>query len=316
MINAVLLVIATIIWGMGFIATKWTMMEYDPLWANTLRYLLAGTLSIPIFIWKKSFCKSLKELHFKALTASFFLFMSMQLQTYGLKYTSVAKNGFLTTFYAFFTPLVAMIIFKKRFRKGFWGLVGLAMFGIFMLCNMELTNINKGDLLTLGCAFFAAFHIIYLGKNAESFRSAIEFNSLQCFYVGLMGLVLSLIVEGPVDLSSALDFGALGTAAPITGFFFAAILSSLIAFSIQVHSQKYIPMHIVSLIFLLESPFAAFFGYIFLGESLSIMNIAGCAIVVLSVGLIPLYLREKKVPDNHLGDIVEHDLEIHGELKK
>jgi drug/metabolite transporter (DMT)-like permease len=62
----------------------------------------------------------------------------------------------------------------------------------------------------------------------------------------------------------------------------------MVAFTLQIVSQKKMPSHIVSMIFLLESPFAAFFGYQFLGETLSGLNLMGCALILISVGLIPL----------------------------
>jgi drug/metabolite transporter (DMT)-like permease len=76
------------------------------------------------------------------------------------------------------------------------------------------------------------------------------------------------------------------------GMFFLSIISSLIAYSIQIHSQKKIPPHIAGLIFLSESPFAALFGFIFLNEKLNLINIFGAILILLSVLLVPILGRE------------------------
>ena len=59
------------------------------------------------------------------------------------------------------------------------------------------------------------------------------------------------------------------------------------AFSFQVYAQQDIPPQIVSLTFIMESIFAAIFGYFFFSESLSNMAIIGCLLVITSVALIP-----------------------------
>ncbi len=291
--NSSLLIFATALWGLGFVASRWLLDSYSPLWANSLRYMLAGLIAVPILAFYKTHKKSTQYLRF-GLIASVLLFSSMYLQIIGLNYTTVAKNGFITIFYAMFTPVLMMFFYKKRYHYLFWALLLLAMIGIALMCDLKVDNFNFGDFLTLICALIFAVHIIYLDKISKYISSALEFNLLQCFYMGIMGAIIALIWGESVSFAPLLEWDKLFVPSALSGLVFLSIFSSIIAFSIQVHSQKFITPHIVALIFLLESPFAAFFGYMLLNEKLTPMNTVGAILVVIAIALLPLVNRKRR----------------------
>ena len=283
--------VATLIWGMGFVGTRWTLLDYSPIWSNTLRFVFAGAISLPVILfWRPN--KMLKG----PLICSALLAVALQLQTYGIGLTTLAKSGFLTVFYAIFTPLLTLVFYKIRFRKSYWALLSLAMFGIALLCEFQLENFNMGDIITLSSAFFFALHILAVDKFAEG-ENPIRFNSLQCVYMGILCLAFALTVEEFPSMAPLLEWQNLFRISSLNGFIVLSAFSSFIAFSLQVYSQQGTPPHIVSLVFLLESIFAAVFGYYFFAEELSYMALFGCGLVLLSVALIPRFTKyEKKHP--------------------
>lgn len=282
-----LLVLAGAIWGLGFVAAKWTLIGIPPFWANALRFVVAGIVSLPLLIIFKSYQR--KKIFLKnGLIASLLLFLGVTFQLLGLQYTTVAKSSFLTSFYAFFIPLILFSTGKKKLSIPYWFLLLLCLFGVSLLCNLELTHFNLGDFYTLLCALFFSFHILFLERISESIPNGFEFNCLQCGYMGLFSPILAYFVSGPLifDMSSKnIELWAQG---PLMGFLILGIFSSVIAFGIQVYAQKIIPSHIVGPLFLLESPFGALFGYIFLHETLTQLNLIGCFIILISVAIIPL----------------------------
>lgn len=282
-----LLILTTMVWGLGFVATRWTLDLYDPLWSNSLRYLLAGLMAFPVLVMKGSFKGSLRR-HLPALIAGFFLFTCMYLQVWGLNYTTVAKSGFLTTFYVFFTPLLGMLLFKERYPKRLWTLIFTALFGVALLGDLSLDGINRGDFMTLGCAILGAAHILYIGRIAQDISDPIEFNFMQCFSMGVVGSIVAYFFMGLPPMKLA------GYELAVGGLFFLAFFSSLLAFTVQVVAQKAIPAHLVSMIFLLESLFAAVFGWVLLDEKLNFLNLIGAVIVLLSVLAMPILLSAKK----------------------
>ena len=286
MINIFFLLTTTLIWGFGFIATKWTFVHFDGFWSHALRFLLAGFFSIPFLIYKRSFHKP--KLLLKGYIASWWLFGALFFQTIGLYETTVAKSGFITTMYALFTPIFAMIFFKKKFHPLYWLLVFLSFAGVALLCNLRIDDFNRGDFWTLLCALSGAGHILYVEKVASDIENAVEFNFLQSLFMGLNSLVVVYLIRGGVDLTELFILDNLFKPSALTGLLYLSLLSSMVAFSLQIVAQKRIPSHIVSLVFLLESPIAAFFGYVLLGESLNTMNLIGCVLILSSVAFIPL----------------------------
>lgn len=297
-INILLLVFATAIWGYGFVATRWTLAVLDPYWANALRFAVAGICSTPFLLYKKSFTRKNNILK-KAFISSIFLFGIMLFQTIGLSLTTVAKSGFITTLYTLFIPIITMIAFKKRYRPTFWILLLLAMVGMALMSNLEIKDLNLGDFYTLICAVFGALHIIYVGRVANHIESPVEFNFLQNFFVALMSLVIAFIMKGTVDLSVVMD----PAHNVLVGLLYLGIFSSMISFTAQIVAQKKIPDHIAGLIFLMEAPFAAMFGYMVFSETLNSMNLFGAGVIMVSVILVPILGREVtaqvKPPSSH-----------------
>jgi drug/metabolite transporter (DMT)-like permease len=286
-INILLLVCATAIWGYGFVATRWTLVALDPYWANALRFALAGICSTPFLLYKKSFTRKDNVLK-KAFISSVFLFGIMLFQTIGLSLTTVAKSGFITTLYTLFIPIITMIAFHKRYRATFWLLLFLAMVGMALMSNLEIKDLNLGDFYTLICAVFGALHIIYVGRVANQIDSPVEFNFLQNFFVALMSILIAFIMKGRVDLNVVID----PANNVLLGLLFLGIFSSMISFTAQIVAQKKIPVHIAGLIFLMEAPFAAMFGYMVFNETLNAMNLFGAGIIMISVIFVPILGRE------------------------
>lgn len=288
-----LLILATFIWGLGFVGTRWTFMDYSDVWSNTLRFIFAGALVLPFVLFRP------KVLFDKgAFICALALAVALQLQTVGIGLTSLAKSGFLTAAYALFTPILALAFFKIKIRSTFWGLLTFAFLGIAMICEFSLSQFNVGDLYILVSALFFSLHILAIDKFAQK-KSAILFNFAQIVYIGILCTGFAFVVEGPVSLAPLFELEALFTISSLWGFIILSVFSSIIAFSLQVYSQQGIAPHIVSLIFLLESIFATLFGYLFFKETLSPLSMAGCVLVVSTVALIPKltsFNKNKKKP--------------------
>lgn len=286
--NLALLLIATSIWGMGFAATRWTLVDYSPVWSNSMRYVFAALLSLPYLF----FNRTIKDIKGPLICASLLL-LALQLQTIGIAHTTLAKSGFITVFYAIFTPVLTFVFWGHRFRKTYWLLLTIAMTGILFLCNLDFTSFNFGDLVTLISALVFALHIMAIDKFAQT-HHAVEFNLLQCFYMGILSIPIGIFFGGVPRIAPLLNIENLFRPSALLGFIVLSFFSSIVAFSFQVYAQKTIPPHIVSLTFLMESMFAALFGYLLFNEILTPLALVGCFLVLLSVALIPKFATLKK----------------------
>ena len=77
---------------------------------------------------------------------------------------------------------------------------------------------------------------------------------------------------------------------------YAGILSLGIAFSLQILGQRHLESASASLIMSLESAFALLFGWILLGDTLTLWEGIGCALVFLAVILSQIPTKELSAP--------------------
>lgn len=281
-------IFAAFFWGAGFIGSRFGLEGLSPMWVTFFRFLVAFIVALPTIATMK-----IKHLKWKMFLGAFIcaviLACMMFLQIKGLQYTTVAKSGFITILYAFFTPILCLIFYRKKLSGIYWSLMLLALIGMMLICELSFANFNKGDLLTLICALFSSFHILAINHFSKFIKNFSLFNLLQMFFVCLISFPLAIALEGS---EIVIKGQFLNSSHVLSGILFMGIFSTSIAFFLQGKSQQKIPPHMASLIFLLESPFAAIMAFVIFQEVMSNMAIIGSLLVVLTVALLPL--------ENHL----------------
>lgn len=268
------LVLAGVIWGLGFVATIWALQDFSPVGFLIIRFLIAFALGEIIRIvilrrpiWNASDFKL--SIFAGVLLASFLL-----PQTVGLLFTTATNSGFLTILYVVIVPILGFIAYGKKSPLRVYLLAGLAFFGAWLLMKAEFTNFNSGDLWTILCAFTASIHILYLGRYAHRIEDSFRFNNYQSLWCLIIVLPLA-----PFDPHFSMTSSNL---LPWVGLLCTAIASSIIGFLIQVRAQKVLSETTAAQLFLLESPFALFFGFILLDEMITWMQALGAGLILLS----------------------------------
>jgi drug/metabolite transporter (DMT)-like permease len=209
------------------------------------------------------------------------LFLAFSFQTSGLVSTSVTHSSFITGLYAVATPLLAPL-FGRWPKPMVLAASGLAILGLWLLTTahpnqLDLlrlgTELGTGDLLTLGCAIVSAFHIL-LADRATPGADSISLNYVQLVTVTLIALPAAVLMEGPLKFAMS--------SRAVFGLAYLAILSSGVAFTIQLVAQKRVSPSVAAMIFLLEAPFGALAGTIFDGDHLTATQWAGAGIMTLA----------------------------------
>tara|TARA_R110002072_G_scaffold276051_1_gene437653 strand:+ start:420656 stop:421558 length:903 start_codon:yes stop_codon:yes gene_type:complete len=289
----ILLILATFIWGAGFVGTRWTLVDFGPVWSNGLRFVFASLIGLLItFAFSLIKKVNLRTLFYsrEALYCGGVLWIALQLQTIGIGLTSLSKSGFLTTFYALFTPLFCFILFGSRFKKAFWLLLLVSLVGVAMLCELDIKKINNGDLFILASAVFFSLHIILVDRYCQNVDAFI-FNIQQIHFIAIISIPFGLYYEGMPALEKLITENSYIFGSSLWGFIILALFSSILAFSIQVYAQKGIAPHIVGLVFLMESVFSTFFGYLLFDERLTPLMIAGCILILVAIAMVPFQLK-------------------------
>ena len=165
------LVLVTVIWGGGFVASDMALDSLSPFQIMTIRFLLASVLMGGISI------RNLKGIKKEEVTAGVFmgaaLFIGFSLQIIGLQYTTPSKNAFLTATNVVIVPFIAFLICRKK--VGFRGIIGavLAIVGVGLLSLDKDLSLGLGDGLTLICAVGFAFQIFLTSIFVKKYRASV-----------------------------------------------------------------------------------------------------------------------------------------------
>ncbi|WP_243108713.1 DMT family transporter [Clostridium rectalis] len=265
------LLIVTIIWGSGFVATKNALDSVLPFFITTLRFFIASIFIGMIFF------KNIKKLNIKDLKAGFiigfFLFLAFSTQTVGLQYTTAGKQAFLTGTNVIMVPFIYWLTSGEK--PDIYNILStfLSFIGISLLTLNSSLYINLGDFLTLLCALFFACHIVSISHFTKN-HDPIILTFVQFLVATILSLIWMFILEGtPKSIP-------LKGLVPIA---YLAIFSTFIAFLIQNIAQKYTTATHTAVILSLESVFGSILSCILLDELFTYKMCIGCVIILLAI---------------------------------
>jgi drug/metabolite transporter (DMT)-like permease len=269
------LLLATTIWGFGFTASMWALTAFDAVSISIIRFGVAFVIGFVILAVQRSSRRYLDRAHFLySMIPGLSLGLSLCLQTWGLEYTTATKSGFITTLYVVLVPIFEAIFFRNILSKRHFIWVGIALIGTALMVQLQLGQLNRGDLFTFGCALTSAIQIIFIGRSSHHIKSVLSYNTFQSFWAVVVSFAFWPLY-GRVHWSAPNIYA-------FAGLFSLAFLSTLLAFALQIKAQKVLSSSTSSLIFLLESPFAAIFAMIFLHESLTLWQTIGGVLIFTS----------------------------------
>ena len=295
-----LLMLAALIWGSAFVAQSVGMDYLGPFSFNCVRSFMGSLVLLPV-IWfmdrqKKETAEhdgqkteegtreqNKKVLLSGGLCCGVILTLSTSLQQIGIKYTTAGKAGFITALYILIVPLLGLILGKKVGIKTWIG-VALAVAGMYLLCIKEGFSISYGDFMVLLCALIFSLHILavdYFSPRVDGIR----LSCIQFFVCGCISAVPMLVWEHP-EL-----FQIIRAWQPLA---YAGVLSSGVAYTLQIVTQKHLNPTVASLLMSLESVFAVLTGWLVLNERLSLKELLGCVLVFTAIILAQLPQKQKK----------------------
>lgn len=297
--SVIILLIASIIWGLAFSAQK-DAGELGGFTVGAARNLFAVLFLIPILPLMDKISKSGRSLikdkrpdFTKAeiiggVIAGTFMTFATALQQNGISDgTDAGKAGFITALYVVIVPVYALF-FGKRSPLRVWISVGIAILGFYLLSVKSDFTIVPSDFLILLCAFVFSGQIMAIDLFADKCEG-IRLSLVQFATGFVLNLLFALITEWPISMGLVWD--------NILSLLYLGIFSSGIAYTLQVIGQKNLNPGVASILLSLESVFGAIGGALIFSEVMSPREIIGSAIVFSAVILSQLELpkREKQV---------------------
>lgn len=289
----IMLLITAMIWGVAFVAQSKGMEHVGPFTFLSVRSVIGGAVLIPVIlifaaINKRSGEKKAPENKKTLITGGILcgtaLCIASCFQQAGISMDASAGDaGFITALYILIVPIMRLF-FGKRVGLRTWCSVAVALFGFYLLTE-KFGGFTKGCMMVLVSALFFAVHILvidYFSPKADG----VKLSCIQFFTCAVISGILMLVFEKPT-------LGDIWTAR--IAILYAGMLSSGVAYTLQVVAQKYTKPTSASMIMSLESVFALIAGMIIQPEAnpIKLIKITGCVLIFAAIVLVQL--PEKRI---------------------
>ena len=296
LLGSLLLLICAFIWGSAFVAQTTGAEHVGPFTFIYLRSFLGGIVLLPvIFIMGKIKKKTDEEkvnekngrktLLIGGICCGAALCFASVFQQAGIdKGTDPGKAGFITALYILLVPLSSLFM-KKRVRPIIWPCIAASVVALYLLCVTENNSVELSDLLVLICAVIYTVHILVIDKVSPHV-DGVKLSCIQFFVAGVISLVPAIIYEG-------VDFEAIRAAMPSVAY--AGIMSSGVAYTLQILGQQKTEPTLASMIMSLESVFAVLTSMAVLHLAPTPREAIGCVIMFAAIIVAQLPERKKKI---------------------
>ena len=193
---------------------------------------------------------------------------------------STAKAGFLTAMYVVLVPVFGLFLGRKGSAQ-LWVSMTIAVVGLYLLCMKDgFGSIQSSDWLLLLCAVLFSFQIMAVDHFSPQ-MDGVRLSLVEFFMVSVESTVAAFLFEQP----AMAEFVAF--AGPIL---YCGIMSSGVAYTLQILGQRDLNPAVASLIMCLESVFSALGGWMLLHQNLSFREASGCVLLFAAVVLAQLPL--------------------------
>ena len=292
--GSVMLLLAALFWGVAFAAQSKGMDYVGPFTFNGARSFLGVAVLLPLWVLmgrpQPASGYDPKALWLGGSLCGLMLFAATSLQQIGLVTTSAGKSGFLTALYIVLVPLFGIFL-HRRVGLNVWLAVVLATGGLYLLCAVDGFTLAAGDALTLLCAVCFAVQIMLVDKFAPR-TNPMLLCAVQFGVVGLLSAPLMFLLEEP-------SFTGLWEAR--IPLLYTGIMSSAVAYSLQIGGQRDTEPALASLLMSFESVFSVLAGALLLHERLTLTELCGCVLVFAAILLAQFSPFGRKRPQQKKG---------------
>lgn len=268
-----MLLLVALIWGSAFVAQRLGMDHMEPWSFNGLRFLIGSFALIPFLLFQHRrgpiFTRSA---WLGGIALGLAMMFASGLQQIGLVYTTAGKSAFITCLYIVLVPVMGMFIGNKTGRDTWAGIV-VTLPGLAFLTLGDDLAVNYGDMVTMVGSLFWAAHILLIARLAPGNNvialAFVQFLACSLFSFGIAG------VTETWTWSQA--------EAALWPLLYVGVMSTGVAYTLQIVGQKSAPVAHASIILSLETVFAVIVGYLFLDERLSLIAMVGCLLMLMGM---------------------------------
>jgi drug/metabolite transporter (DMT)-like permease len=263
----VALVLVCLVWGVSFTVIKQALQYGSPL------VLLAARFTLASAVIAGSLGGLRREEVGGGLLLGVLFWAGFVLQTMGLQYTTPSRSAFLTILSTPLVPVLQFLTHRTLPRGPTLGAIALAVAGSWLLTSPGGgAGLNRGDVLTIGCAILFTGQIVAAGHYAARIPIG-RLLALELGACAVLSLLTAPVFETPRLVPSP-SFLAMIVFLAFTGLW---------SFRTQLRAQQVLSPTHTALVFTLEPVFAAVTSFLALGERLGPTQLLGAALILAAV---------------------------------
>ncbi|MES2149241.1 MAG: DMT family transporter [Pseudomonadota bacterium] len=268
------LLVVTLVWGTTFPAMKDLTAYFSPVWIIFSRFALAALLLSPFLAGAR------RPDLVSGMLLGLLLFFCYVFQVEGLSLTSSNRNAFITGLNVLIVPLLGIARGRWPERRIVLALV-LALAGLAALC-WDGGAWGRGDTLALLCAFCFALYIRMLEGRSRDAARLMTLTAAQIMTVALCAAVWLLLREVPGGQDGANYWRYIGHGLRQYGanIVYLGVVATAAIISLQSWGQRHSTANEAAVIYAFEPAAAAFFGFFWLGETMTARGWVGATLLI------------------------------------
>ena len=238
-----------------------------------LRFAVGALVLAPFALargWRRpSVAATPREFTWACVAFGVVAFIGYWFQNAGLEQTTTSNSAFITGLFVVFVPLIETVVLRKAPPANVLIAVVVSTFGLFLLTGADL-SLNRGDMLTLGCAFFFGIWIYLGGRYSQRF-DPIAITAAQLAIVAILAVPFAAIDGiGTIDAQVIVRRARHRRAVQRDRL------------HLQLWGQRYVEPSRAAVILLFEPVVAGVIGY-WVGERLGVTGYVGAFVILAGI---------------------------------
>ncbi|MEZ8688094.1 DMT family transporter [Vibrio splendidus] len=266
------LLFATLLAGIGWIASKLVVLEMPGPVFIGVRFLVASLILLPFCI------HHIRKLSLKQVLSlcgvGLLLSASLQVWVFAVSVTeSLSEGAFIMSLAMIIAPFVSWIFFRVKPNRAFWMSFPIAIIGMLLLTLGNGWNVEQSQIYFLLASMLLSVHFV-MNKRVITNIKPIASICVQLFVVGVSGLAFASMTAQP-------EFAITKTL--VFWFIVSAVIATSIRYLLQTVGQHSVNMEVAALIMILEPVWTLLLSVSVLGESVEMQKLLGGAVIIASL---------------------------------
>lgn len=289
--SSLLLVLAAVIWGVAFVAQTEGGDAVGPFSFNGIRFIVGAVVLLPVIkvldkagltARKPEGKEAVRKLWVSGTVVGAALFLATNAQQFGISLgAQTGKAGFLTALYIMMVPIFGIVIGKKC-GWNIWVGVLISVVGLYFLCMIGGFGFQLMDIALIASAVLFSVQILLIDRFSPE-TDPVRLSAIQFLTCGVFSMIPAFGFDVPKSGGFTPWLSSFGSADAWISILYAGVLSSGVAYTIQVVAQPDLHPTVASLIMSFEAVFATLAGWLILKQTMSAGEIAGCVLMFVAI---------------------------------